>query len=227
MSSEVQRVMEPVATGMNGLYARVRASAFLRQVTVIVRVFLAISFILPGMIKVMRSEFGFGLGFDSATPIGSVFGAFYGAGAWYAFVGWAQVGAGLLLLLPSTATLGAVMYFPVILNIFLLRLSTDIGGAPVAPAMMVLASAYLLVWDYDRLKRLLPGRHERAAPMSRRAILLYPAGCGIAALVGFWVLAWLHVADLNVLGWVGAALALVAGAAFGALAAWHRHGMAR
>lgn len=55
---------------------------------------------------------------------------------------------------PRTATIGALVYFPLILNIFVITVSLHFRGTPFITGLMLLASIYLLCWDYDKLKHL-------------------------------------------------------------------------
>jgi hypothetical protein len=56
---------------------------------------------------------------------------------------------------PRTSLLGALMYFPIIVNICVLTYDTRFDGNR-GVTMMVLASLFLLIWDYDRLKHICP-----------------------------------------------------------------------
>lgn len=64
--------------------------------------------------------------------------------------------AGLLLLIPRTALLGALLYFPIILNICILSFAVRFDGSVLTSPLMVLANLYLFGWDYHRLKYILP-----------------------------------------------------------------------
>ena len=61
----------------------------------------------------------------------------------------------VLLLIPRTATLGALVYFPLILNIFVITVSLHFTGTPVITGLMLIACIYLLCWDADKLKSLI------------------------------------------------------------------------
>ena len=67
--------------------------------------------------------------------------------------------AALLLIIPRTALLGAVIYFPIILNICVLTYAVRFEGTRIA-TLMLLANLFLLVWDYDRLSHVLPFRRH-------------------------------------------------------------------
>jgi uncharacterized membrane protein YphA (DoxX/SURF4 family) len=115
-------------------------------------VLLAVGFIPSGLTKVLGNRFT-RLGLDS--PVGFFFEALYRTGFYWRFLGLCQLAAAALLLVPRTATLGAVVYFALILNIFVITVSVGFVGTPFITGLMLLASVYLLCWDYDRLKRLL------------------------------------------------------------------------
>jgi hypothetical protein len=97
------------------------------------------------------------------NPLGHYFDALYLTGYYYTFIGVCQWIAAVLLLIPRTALLGAIFYFPIILNIFVLTHATRFDGTRIV-ALMLLANIFLLVWDGDRLKHLLPFSRPSDAP---------------------------------------------------------------
>jgi uncharacterized membrane protein YphA (DoxX/SURF4 family) len=204
-------------------HAAVRRQRWLQRFTAMTRVLLAVSFIPPGLIKVFDMRF---TRLSPDTPIGYFFDALYQSGAYYNFIGWAQVIAGVLMLLPPTATLGAVMFFPIILNIAIITPSLQFTGTPVITTLMLLAALYLLAWDYDRLKPLLPRREPHRHSGWRE----YGGQATAWALLGalsYGVLALLRVANLHELGALGLALATIGGALFGLTIALHLRWMPR
>jgi hypothetical protein len=54
--------------------------------------------------------------------------------------------------------LGALLYFPIIVNIWILSYAVRFEGSIVTSPLMVLANLYLLTWNYDRLRYILPIR---------------------------------------------------------------------
>jgi hypothetical protein len=99
-------------------------------------------------------------GLPSNHPLGHYFDALLLTGYYYTFIGVGQLIAALLLLIPRTALLGAIFYFPIILNICVLDYAVRFEGTRVA-TFMLLANLFLLAWDYPRLKPILPfGRHD-------------------------------------------------------------------
>lgn len=139
-------------SSLDGLHARVAASRWLRVLTALTRGLLAVGFFSAGKVKVLGEPFTL---LPPETAIGHFFDALHRTGPYYRFIGVGQMTAALLLLLPSTATLGAVLYFPIILNIFVITVALRFQGTPVVTGLMLLASFYLLCWDYPRLKGVL------------------------------------------------------------------------
>ncbi|HMB89398.1 MAG TPA: hypothetical protein VKP65_01035 [Rhodothermales bacterium] len=152
-----------MTTSLGRLHARIKQDKWLRRFTVMTRVLLAIAFLPSGLTKVMGNRFTL-MGPDD-NLIGYFFDALFQAGFYYNFIGLAQVTVAVLLLIPRTATLGAVLYFPIILNIWIITLSLHFRGTWVITSLMLLACVYLLCWDYDRLKGLWARRPEPVISM--------------------------------------------------------------
>ena len=134
------------------IHLKVKANKWLRIFTIITRVLLAIGFLPSGLTKLLGNRFTI-LGID--TPVGFFFEAFYRSGFYWNFIGLCQLAGVFFLLIPRTATLGAVIFFPIILNIFVITVSMHFTGTPYITTLMLLANTYLLCWDYDRLKGIL------------------------------------------------------------------------
>lgn len=115
---------------------------------------LAAGFIPAGFVKIFDERFASGL--SMIHPMGTYLTAFWHTGYYYTFVGIAQVLAAILLLIPRTVTLGALLYFPIILNIFILSYAVRFDGSLLTSPLMTLSCIFLLCWNYDRLKFILP-----------------------------------------------------------------------
>jgi len=144
-----------VSSSLDVLHARVHRARLLKGFTWFTRVLLAIGFIPPGLVKALGFPF---TNIDPSAPIGYFFDALHQSGFFYNFIGACQVIAAVLLLVPRVATLGALMYFPLICGIFVVTLSLNFGGTRVIAGLMLLGNIYLLCWDYDKLKPILGGR---------------------------------------------------------------------
>ena len=143
------------------IYYEAKADKWFKRFAIFCRIALAGSFIISGFVKIMGERFAAGL--PSNNPLGHYFDALYLTGYYYTFIGIAQIITAILLLIPKTSLLGALMYFPIIVNICVLTYATRFDGTR-GVTMMVLASLFLLIWDYDRLKHILPFNQPKTDP---------------------------------------------------------------
>src|SRR6195256_115420 len=134
------------------LYYEAKADKWFKRFAVFCRIALAASFIPAGYLKIVGERFAAGL--PSNNPLGHYFDALHLTGYYYTFIGIAQIITAILLLIPRTALLCALIYFPIIVNICVLTYATRFDGTR-GNTMMLLASLFLLIWDYDRLKHIL------------------------------------------------------------------------
>lgn len=91
-------------------------------------------------------------------PINSAwhfFETLYQSGIYWRFIGWGQLIAGLLLMTQLYAALGAVMMFPIVINIFIITISYYFAFTPVITGLLLVANIFLLLWDYQKLLPLL------------------------------------------------------------------------
>jgi uncharacterized membrane protein YphA (DoxX/SURF4 family) len=134
-------------------YHEAKGNKWYRYFTIFCRGVLAVAFIISGIVKIRGERFAAGLSHNH--PLGHYFDALFQTGYYYTFIGVAQVIIAVLLLIPRTALLGALMYFPIIINICVLTYAVRFEGTRAA-TLMLLANVYLLFWDYDRIKYILP-----------------------------------------------------------------------
>src|SRR5262252_9252974 len=134
------------------VYGELRRNKWLKRFAIFCRVALALGCIPAGIVKVTGERF---TGLPSNHPLGHYFDALLLTRYYYTFIGVGQLTASALLLIPRTALLGALLYFPIIVNIWVLSSATRFNGTRIA-TLMLLANLFLLVWDYDRLKHILP-----------------------------------------------------------------------
>jgi hypothetical protein len=142
---------------LDRLHARARAHPILQRLAVISRILLALSFIPTAIVKILGRPF---TTMSTDNPIGFFFEAMYRSGWYWEFLGWSQLVAGVLVLIPRTALLGAVLFFPIVVNIFVITISLHFKGTPLITGPMVLACFFLLCWDYPKLKPLVWGSAE-------------------------------------------------------------------
>ena len=115
---------------------------------------LALGFILAGYVKIIDERFASGLSIKH--PMGAYLEAFHHTGFYYPFIGVIQIIAGILLIIPRTVVLGGLLYFPIILNIWVLSWAVRFEGSLFTSTLMVLANVYILLYNYERLKFILP-----------------------------------------------------------------------
>jgi uncharacterized membrane protein YphA (DoxX/SURF4 family) len=146
---------------LSGLQLWARSRPLPYRLTLGTRLLLAVGFIPTGVVKLLGRRF---TNMSPASPIGGFFETLYQSGPYWRFLGLAQVAAGLLVLWPRTATLGALAFFAIMLNVFFITVSYDFRGTPVVTGLMLLATVYLLLWDYDRLRGLVGAGGGLAPP---------------------------------------------------------------
>jgi len=162
------------------LYYEAKADKWFQNFAIFCRIALAASFIPAGYIKIVGERFAAGL--PSNNPLGQYFEALQLTGYYYTFIGIAQIIIAILLLIPRTSLLGALMYFPISVNICVLTYATRFDGTRLI-TMMLLASLFLLFWDYDRLKHILPFKqpktdtHVLKKPRGTRLRIIFFGGC--------------------------------------------------
>lgn len=149
-----------IETTLDRIHDAAVKNRWLQIFTAFVRMLLAIGFIPPSITKILHKPFTV---LPDSNPVGHYFNALLGTGFYYEFIGWSQILAAVLLLFPRTSHLGALMFFPIILNIAVLTNAVGFKGTWLVTIFMVLASLYLVCWDYDRLKAIFfTNRREKA-----------------------------------------------------------------
>src|ERR1043165_853061 len=162
------------------IYYEAKSDKWFKGFAAFCRIALAASFLPAGYVKIMGERFAAGL--PSNNPLGHYFDALYLTGYYYTFIGITQIIIAILLLIPRTSLLGALMYFPIIVNICVLTYATRFDGTRLN-TMAVLACLFLLIWDYDRIKHILPFKQPKTAPLvlkkplGKRLRIIFFGGC--------------------------------------------------
>ncbi len=134
---------------LDGLHASVVNRWWTQLFTAFVRVLLGLAFIPPSIKKIRNIPFTV---LPDSNPVGAYFNALYHTGFYYEFIGWSQLLAAVLLLIPRTSHLGALLFLPIIVNIAVLTNSVGFVGTWLLTILMSLAALHLVCWEYDRLK---------------------------------------------------------------------------
>jgi hypothetical protein len=112
------------------------------------------AFVFASLIKIKGKRF---TSDGTENPINSAwhfFETMYQSGLYWQFLGVGQFIAGGLLMTQYYAKLGAVAFFPIILNVFIITISYYFAYTPVITGGMLLATVLLLIWEWDTLKML-------------------------------------------------------------------------
>jgi hypothetical protein len=183
----------------------------LRVFTVIVRVTLAVAFVPSGLVKILGQPF---TSLPTSDPVGFFFAGFFSAHGYYRFVGVAQWTASALLLIPRTAALGAFVYLPIIVNIFAITVGIGpaFAGTRIITGLMLLGDIYLICWDWDRWKRILPFGEPIEARHGAGSTV---AGLMLAGLLALRGVTRLHLARLRHASYLAPGLTLAAGTLLG------------
>jgi hypothetical protein len=88
------------------------------------------------------------------SPMGVLWTSTGSAPAYEMFTGWAEAAGGLLLIVPRTATLGALISLADMIQVFMLNLTYDVP-LKLFTFHLLLLSCFLLVPDFSRLVRFL------------------------------------------------------------------------
>lgn len=135
---------EPLARA----HAWARRQPWLGRFTLMNRILLAMAFLPTGLVKASGQRF---TSLPVENPVGFFFEAMYQTGPYWHFIGVMQMAAAVLLLIPATATVGAVLFLPIGLSIFLITWGIGFQGTVYVTAGMLLATTYLVCWDGDRV----------------------------------------------------------------------------
>lgn len=135
------------------LFYQLRNYRFLQIFTIYLRYLIGGAFVFPSIVKIAGERF---TTLPTDTEVGFFFEAMYQSGGYWQFLGWSQLIAAFLLMTQRFATLGAMLFFGIILNINIITISVNFGsGTPVITSLLLLAATYLLVWDFPKLRLLL------------------------------------------------------------------------
>lgn len=129
---------------------------YLQIFTIYLRYLIGGAFVFASIIKIeggrFTSESGEHVPIDEAWHF---FETLYRSGLYWKFLGLSQLVAGGLLMTQKFSKLGALVFLPISINIFVITLSYDFNNTPVITAGLVLANIYLLLWDWNTFKVIL------------------------------------------------------------------------
>lgn len=172
---------------------KIKQIAVFQLFTIFLRYLLGAAFIWASILKIRGIRFTPFSGENA--PINSLphlLESMYQSGFYWYFIGWGQLIAGFLLMSQIFSTLGAIAYFPIILNIVVLTTYFDSPGILAITSLMLLANIYLLLWDWNKLKFVVlnnPGDYtNQSIQISDKNIWIYLGILFFIAIVVFRIL---------------------------------------
>lgn len=164
------------------------------------RYLIGAAFVFASVVKIKGERFTTAGGAD--MPIDTawhMFETLYQSGLWWKFLGLGQLIAGFILMTQRYSKLGALMFFPVISNVFIITLSYDFKATPVITGLMLIANILLLLWDWDQLKILFNKTPSISTVLRLENMRIWEL-TGLALFL-FTAIYRLSVSEYNILFW--------------------------
>lgn len=133
-----------------------KQKTFPQLFVIYLRYLIGFAFIFASLVKIQGLRFTAESGAEN--PINSAwhfFETLYESGLYWRFLGIAQFITGTLLVTQKYAKLGAILFLPIIVNVFVITISYDFRGTPIITGLMLLSTLFLIFWDWDSLKVLI------------------------------------------------------------------------
>jgi hypothetical protein len=136
-----------------------KENTLLQIFTIYLRYLLGGAFVIAAIIMGKLSNVPIGIA-NNLQPIGELqplqqfFRVLNESGLYWNFIGWSQIFCGVLMMTQRFAKLGALIYFGMILNIFIITVSYGFVGTPIITGLMLLGTSYLLFWEIGSLQYL-------------------------------------------------------------------------
>lgn len=129
------------------IITKIRKNLKINYLVIFLRYLIGYAFIPSGMIKLMGMRFTY---IPVTNPIGYFFDALYQSGIYWEFLGFCQLMAAFFLLTQRFAAFGALLFFTIISNIFVITVGINFGNTRYIAGLLWLASLFLLLWDYQK-----------------------------------------------------------------------------
>lgn len=138
---------------MEKIISKLKQNIILQIFTILLRYSFGASFVFSSIFKIEVIRFTPESGKNE--PINSLahfLETMYQSSVYWNFIGWGQLTVGFLLMSQIFSTIGAVAFFPVIINIFVITISFDSTNVLIITFLMVFGTIYLLLWDWNKVK---------------------------------------------------------------------------
>ncbi len=186
---------------INKILNKLKHHIFLQLLVIYTRYLIGAAFVFASVVKIQGKRFTTIDGINE--PINSawhMFETLYQSGLWWKVMGFGQLIAGLLLMTQRYAKLGALMFLPIIANVFVFTLSYDFRGTPLITGLMLAANIMLVLWDWDELKIIVNKTPVIQPPNSFEHLRIWEV-TGLALFL-FTAIYRASVAGYNILLWV-------------------------
>lgn len=145
---------------------------FAQSIPTTFRWFLAANFLIYGVVKLVIGQFGVPSNeIAAANGEGFVMAwTFFGYSRVYEiFIGLGEVVAAILILIPRTATVGAICYFPITINVMMVNYCFDIGVQDLSTVMTGMCAVLLWI-DRHKLMDLLRPSSQKEKKIGKEGI---------------------------------------------------------
>lgn len=130
-----------------------KKNIYLQLLVIYTRFLIGGTFVFASIIKIKGKRFTGNSGeFEPIHSAWHFFETLYQSGLYWQFLGVSQFLAGALLMSQRYSLLGAILFLPIITNIFVITLSYYFALTPVITGSLLLTNLFLLIWDWDRVK---------------------------------------------------------------------------
>jgi hypothetical protein len=175
--------------------------SFLQIFTIFLRYLIGGGFVIAafGMGKFSGQELLIshaGAPIETLEPLQQFFRIMSTSGLYWQFIGFSQVIGGGLLMTQRFAKLGAVIFFALILNIFVITIAFNFKGTPMVTGLMLLATTFLILWDINSFQFIFRSPvKENLNPSLTLAVLDHPfwTGTGTFMLATIVALAFMKI----------------------------------
>lgn len=127
---------------------RLKKILFFKLAVIYGRYLIGFAFVFASIVKIRGERF---TSISPDQPIGYFFEAMYQTGYYWNFLGWSQFISGALMMTQRFATVGTMLFLPIIVNVFMITHAINFGsGTPLITTLMLLGAIALLFWDYKK-----------------------------------------------------------------------------
>ena len=144
------------------MYRKIKNNRNFGIFVILTRYLIGFAFIPSGLTKVLGQRF---TQISTDTQIGYFFEGLYQSGAYWHFLGLAQLAASFLIMTQRFAAVGSLMFLGIITNIWVITWSMDFRGTVIITSLMLLACLMLVAWHWDRMQYLFVEEGKVMLPM--------------------------------------------------------------